>query len=708
MEQILNKVTQMHASALLRVLQKQILIGNHPLSKMLRPQDCRICSTPVEGGSLVDEYAHKSEYLRIDLQGSSKARRGAGLPTLPPLRLLVDPISGKVKLQVSPGDATGDERTDVDQAGGSLSSVPSFRISSLAAQLHVGRLEDASERVNSSIDLLPDVLYRLEIFARVEEWERKAAYLGLRTVRKLNFKPQEYAKFGPSISTCGPPVLYVPLGPRFQAFYLALQPSEATGVNVALISATQMIDGPVVAAMVLQSIEWLDRIRIAETTREALSAREERLGKRKRNEAKSISTAAAPGRGDLTLDELASLHTYSVALVSYSRVEQQLRARGIPYMHVGNLTSRPGAPIQDTGDEAKPARKRRAGDITLDESEADVEAGTSRLVPTICLRATDLLGFGRANLVKRNVSVSVRDWWHKDRIRVEIRIKLRMKSRRLQSFRKAGSVTNATGESWLDFDGPNAVLTYSSSDLDNCVVGFLAEWERVSKAVELAREVLNVGRAQPGPRTLALQDFNLESVTFSYATNGAGQTLLARVRWLGPACQVDFGVDAPDPFGASAIEANAHNAMSFELRRTLNASCVWRGFFQLLRDTYPLIALLAPFVKLSLTDANTPELEVRSATWFRLRIRDVHALDIRLVTSSRYLICDAAEPLFRSPTKGPESSRSTCAGQFTPIDQFASLIPKGQTGVLDLRRAMLCDADKIATLLPTLLDALRQ
>ncbi|KAN0064490.1 mediator complex subunit [Thecaphora frezii] len=846
LERLLTELVQKHAAALLRVLQKRILVGQHAVSKGLRPQDCRICTSTIrrKDAKAASGRVARPEYLRIDLLGSGREGRSGAMARstgMPALRLKIDVVSGRLQLEAeteASAPAIKPRRMGQQHHATMLTSLSA---GPLAARRNSARLSDASDRINASVDSLLDALHRLEIFARVEEWERKASYIGLRTLRRLNFKPSEYAKFGPSLATCGPPVLYIPLGSRFQGFFLALQPSETTGVNIALLSTAQVVEGPGAVTMVLQSIEWLDRVRIATASTSTSGSDEASLGKRKRVALSAgVAPQAAPsiGLGELTLEELASVHSYSVALVAYVGVEQQLRARAIPYVHVSKPTSGSrSAKLARIGAGQRPASTQaleEADVLELEEDavEGDASAAALSLVPTLCLRIVDLLGPAKAHLARRNASIQVCEWWDRDKIRAEISIKLRMRSRRLESFRSdiepspllapfLGGVrqTSQSPRYSFEFDGSTSILTFSTSDLENCVLAFLTEWQRVSRAIELAREVLNVGRDEarqtsPASRAnrslLELVEFRLDAVTFAYgravglesksteasgppASNRSGRRLLLRVRWeearlvpnqmtgimesVGGGYRLDFGSgepgsrDSTEWFGERGCEANPHRAIAHELTRGINAKSkvmdsgrartvrradrIWRGFFQLLRETLPVVREVQPLIQGCLEDVECPELEIRSATWFRVLFLDKHALDIRITNHSHLVLYDASQPLFRSPTKGLEAPSAAAAtgpgpadalftlaisaslqsqsaqqkgdgpppldatSPYLAIPRFGDLVKsvcdelpeerRTASDVVDLKRVLLCsiDPDVVSKVLPALIVAIR-
>ncbi|PWN51406.1 MED14-domain-containing protein [Violaceomyces palustris] len=795
LEALLLTLVKRHSAALLRVLQQRILSSNHPLSRSLSSRDCtlRKAFKRARNGSkeAVGDELLQISYLHIRLGAGTnlttdfRARRSGTLE----LRLEIDSLSGMLKLRAEDGSNSAVESADIRQGKGCVSSTwySTLSASPLADELLSARLREATERLNKDVVSLTDILYKLGVLARVEEWESMATYAGLQYTRRLNFRPTEFAKFGPSLATCGPPVLYLPLA-QYPTYYLALQPSERNGLNVALICAVTLNEGTGASFVAIQSIEWLDRAKIAKgrTLQPAAipggtksQSETQALGKRKR-EAESLSVFE---RG-LTIGELTSLHSYSVALVSYLKVEQQLRVRGIPFVHV--LPS----PGQDTSSYAVPC------------STSDAEGGASAIVPSLCLRSVDLLG-SKANLAKPNVLLRVSDWWDRTSARVQIAVKLKMRSRRFKTIKKildrmdpASLRFSAGARSWIEFDESTSVLRYSTKDMDNCVAGFLNEWALTVKLIEVVREVLTVSRGnrlKMGPSALRrggileLREFDLDTATFAYGytlatplhkpagENGEkGEKLSVRVRWQddqrlglqssGGRYALEFGSTVKDEQGNMSFKPgnNPHLPMAFELQRAINHSNqsldqLWRGFFQLLRDTLPVIRVIGPFADECLKDADCPELEVRSSTWFRIRFLDTHALDIRLVRGSRFLLCDASQPLFRSPIKGLELAATDAsktqgpdlveavqpiskAGyslrwtdeqstqQHRPLPEFRQLVkevycaflkecgsrgwgsePGGFIHAIDLRRALLCSASEevMGFVLPRVVEGLK-
>ncbi|SOV06348.1 related to RNA polymerase II mediator complex protein pmc1 [Ustilago sp. UG-2017a] len=595
-EALLSLVIKRHTAALLRNLQRRILVSDHPLSRLLRPEDCTLCVEDAQRQG--DEFSTATEmtetsFLQIELRGSDRQRAGrakqGSMSAMPPLRLSVDPVTGRILLDSEPARVS----TDIAVRAGPQQSA-SFTASILSTRPTFARLAEASDRINGSIDALFNVLYKLEVFARVEEWERMASYLGLRTVRKLNLRPQDLTKFGPSTSPETAPKLFIPLRNSFPGYFLALQPSELAGASIGLVYVVQMMDATGAPSLTVQSIEWLDRTKIASTSKAERGFKNNDLAiaaeigqKRKATgvqDGTMTDVASSIGTKDLTMEELADVHSYCIALVSYFRVEQQLRMRGIPYLHVGSNTARSAPPakrqrriaapagagaqadVRDNGlfkDDEDPSGGTAPGDDggadaspthdghdAGEQATADSRVGT--LVPTLCLRATDLLGSAKAHLTKPNISLRVRKWDDTDACCVQVLVKLRMKSRRFRQLHEVVAYATTSDQhstspaTWIDFDNETALLTLSTRDLDNCIPIFYTQWERIMRMVQLTREVLNASRAwqlralrsriscKKPSEIVELRRFDFDVVLFSYGTikvDDLERKLLVRVRW---------------------------------------------------------------------------------------------------------------------------------------------------------------------------------
>lgn len=771
-EALLSSVIKQHTLALLRNLQRRILVSDHALSRLLRPEDCTLCLEHIQRQG--DEFSTATEtttfnFLQIDLHASQRLRTAKSKPNpkheqrsascLAPLRLSVDPVTGRLLLDSEPAQSTTDLSSEQTSQ-----QVASFTASILTTRPNYARLAEASDRINESIDALLDVLYRLDVFARVQEWERMASYLGLRSVRKLALRPQDLAKLGASTlaSAEAAPQLFLPLRKSFGGYFLALQPSELAGVSIALVYVVQVMDPTGTPALSVQSIEWLDRAKIAAAASKVGSSGEdvgqefvatEAGTKRKAPpgvQGETNDVDANFGSSELTIEELADVHSYCIALVSYFRVEQQLRMRGLPYLHVGSNTMRSSPPCKrqrrqqtaDARDDGLFGEDASGGTASSDDEAfagpAGV-AGVAALVPSLCLRSIDVLGPSKSHLAKPNISLRVRHWDDDEKLCVEMRIKLRMKSRQFRTLHEVVALAASSDQqstcalTWIDFDREASLLTLTTRDLDNCMSIFHTHWERVMRMVQLTREVLNASRAwqqralrlrrsckKPGER-VELCRFELDSVVFSYGSikvDGLEAKLLVRVRWQDAKLEMqafspigvtqsggyilEFGsmrsvqVEALDQdaqlredgvsrwFDETHCLANPHKVMALELRRTVNVAArsaamhamlqpqaeriVWRGFLELLQHTLPLVREMAPLVDKCLTLAHVPEVEIKSATWFRFRFQDRYAIDVRLATRSRLVVSDASRALFASEVRTSESESESETTDAVPLD----------------------------------------
>ncbi|KAI3482535.1 hypothetical protein L1887_54840 [Cichorium endivia] len=91
-EATLSLVIKRHTAALLRNLQRRLLVSDHPVSRLLRPEDCTLCVEHARRQG--DEFSTATEatsfnFLRVELHGRNRQRaartkRAAAVSTMPP------------------------------------------------------------------------------------------------------------------------------------------------------------------------------------------------------------------------------------------------------------------------------------------------------------------------------------------------------------------------------------------------------------------------------------------------------------------------------------------------------------------------------------------------------------------------------------------------------------------------------------------------
>ncbi|PWN46274.1 hypothetical protein IE81DRAFT_2613 [Ceraceosorus guamensis] len=330
---------------------------------------------------------------------------------------------------------------------------------------------------------------------------------------------------------------------------------------------------------------------------------------------------------ELSLEELSLLHHYSVALVCYHQIEQQLRVRGLPFVHVRSASEISLPPAS-------------AAALRSTRSEVAKDSAHTSMVPSLCVRADSLLG-ASSSLVRRNVSIELRDW--SDLLSCSVKFTVRLRRSLSTSSRKL-VLNEATGDV-LELESQQSALTFSTRSIDGCVALFLDAWDRVSRIMSLAREVASASRADKLDG-LEVRSFDLQEVVFTYEG--------------GLTASVSLQDDPQTPRGSSyrlqlassagTSQPNPHEVIIDSLSRMLNgrfdgAPTFWPSFLQLLHDTLPYLRVVAPIMDQCLEDVLAPEPDVRSATWLRLTFIDSFVLDVRLLRGSKVLILDGATPL---------------------------------------------------------------
>ncbi len=155
--------------------------------------------------------------------------------------------------------------------------------------------------------------------------------------------------------------------------------------------------------------------------------------------------------------------TYS-ARVAYTKVEMQLKSRGIAYKHV--------QPHYTTSSLAVLAH---------------VHSSLARSVPSLCVQASDILsGAPAAEAAMPNIRVIPLNWWSEQKPQVVTCVKLKYVQQPVG--KRAGSSTVIRPSKRIIYDTRDAVVTFVSEDVDKCVDEFSEEWARVSKMVVIARE----------------------------------------------------------------------------------------------------------------------------------------------------------------------------------------------------------------------------
>jgi mediator of RNA polymerase II transcription subunit 14 len=148
------------------------------------------------------------------------------------------------------------------------------------------------------------------------------------------------------------------------------------------------------------------------------------------------------------------------ARVAYTKVEQQLKLRGIPFTHVNPSAN--GIP-------------------------AHVTSSLARSIPALCVQSSDILsGAPAAEAAMPNIRVIPLNWWSEKKAQVVTCVKLKYVQQPMG--KRAGTSKVIRPSKSIIYDTTEAVVSFLSEDVNTCVDEFLEEWARVSKVVVIARE----------------------------------------------------------------------------------------------------------------------------------------------------------------------------------------------------------------------------
>lgn len=108
-------------------------------------------------------------------------------------------------------------------------------------------------------------------------------------------------------------------------------------------------------------------------------------------------------------------------------------------------------------------------------------------MPSLCVQATDILsGAPAAEAAMPNIRVIPLNWWSDESAQVITCVKLKYVQQPLG--KRAGSSTIIRPSKRIIYDTTEAVVSFLSENVNECVNEFLEEWARVSKMVVIARE----------------------------------------------------------------------------------------------------------------------------------------------------------------------------------------------------------------------------
>ena len=204
-----------------------------------------------------------------------------------------------------------------------------------------------------------------------------------------------------------------------------------------------------------------------------------------------------------------SASSHFSARVAYKTVEWQLKIQQIPFTHVSPSYGLP---------------------ITLDL--AHTQSSLVRSIPGICVQSKDILsGVPAAEAAMPNIRVVALRWWSEKSIQVVTCVKLKYVQQPMGKTAGGAIIRPSKG---IIYDTKEAVVSFFSENVKECMKDFVKEWARVSKMVVIAREgesaatsvwgwwgqqVLLVGQMSKGKKwpDIQLLSFDLQTVEFAYA-----------------------------------------------------------------------------------------------------------------------------------------------------------------------------------------------
>lgn len=569
-EALLLDVTSRHGEAAVRAIKARIVSSS--LGRLMVIQDCTQHSAK----------GFPEHYLLLNL--SDKVA----------VALHIDQLSGQIRLVDAVASADGRSS------------------SSLAAHDWLKRLREASTRINERPDQIVPILHILRNKVVLEDLEEKSALLGIPVTTRMPLRQVDYAKLHAKPGT----LLYIALV-QCPGYYLVVHVGEET-IRVALMCAGTFLED-LITSMRIVSLEWLDWQRVVALATSSSSTLLT-LGKRKRGGEEVDGLVA------ITQESLSKLYSYSVALIYYHKIEEQLRASGLAFVHVGGSTALQGPP-------------------TLEDSTGDL---VSAIVPSLCLDSRTFLDASNRTIINRNVSIRLNDWWDPAKAHVAFSLRLQLKE---------GLVTRhdilETAQQRINFDPDTGVLDFFIRDIDNCLAVFLTIWKRMERMLELAREMLS-GQAS---LIFTIDEFDFINVRFSYAKGMMGQ-----VQWVQDLTErkgghYDLKLEAAgglsnplrvlQPTLAAWLNHQDDSSPVF-WRKFLEVSPRWAGMeaklnesrLQIWRQMLPILEHVHAFPDQCCDDADCPELIIQQPSRVRLVFLRKYMLDIQLVRDNKILFRD--------------------------------------------------------------------
>lgn len=561
----------------------------------------------------------------------------------------------------------------------------------LAAAGHGPRFSVVTYGINHNPTLLVDAVMNLRYRTIAELVEQKANYLGLQTFRQRPFRPDELKKLGQQRG-----MLYIQLS-SFPMHYLVVVITDQD-FRYALISA-QIVPGTMYTEMLMGDIGWLDVSRIHGGDL-VMPHQVSGAGQGADSVTNGVGTSRGPARFRLETQVLRELYAYCCARVAYTKVEQQLKSRGIPYKHVN----------PSLGPDVSPALTH-------------LHSTLARSIPALCVQSSDILsGAPAAEAAMPNIRVIPLNWWADQKVQVVTCVKLKYVQQPVG--KRAGSGAVIRPSKRIIYDTREALVTFVSEDVDKCVDEFLEEWARVSKMVVIAREVAQMS-AKKKWGDVRLLSFDLQTVEFAYAedytvsitctdqlapTGGSYDLRFSRAN---DAAAMDTDSDDVETILSQYNPHEDVEQFMVNLLRSGPLSVSLPKVVAMLRDTLPIVAELE-YIRVTAQKAGENiDAFAKTAGWFRVLYGDFsgdfrHALDFRLMAGARVCILDASNTLFPVDDRPALHMSPPVESELLlrPIPDFGALVTDacravagtvGRTQVAPVNVGVVCDGTAVRT-----------
>lgn len=513
-------------------------------------------------------------------------------------------------------------------------------------------LRDTSAKINERPDQIVPILQSVRSRVILEDLQEKSSLLGISVTTRMPLRQRDYAQLKARPGT----LMYIALK-QCPGYYLVIHIGEES-IRVALLCTGTFLEDLITSVRII-SLEWLDWQRVISSSENTNST----LGKRKREESLPANT--------LTRQELAKLYSYSVALICYHKVEQQLRAQGLSFVHVGGWT------------------KVRAPPLSSESLNGGQQDDLDSIVPSLCLNAAKILHSSNVEITNRNVSIRLQQWWEPSKAIVIISIRLKLTS---------GLVVKEsileTKQERIQYNLQSSILSFSFRDINNCLSLFLTSWRHIDRILDLNRELTRARQKD----FYSVIECDLVKVRFAYAND-----YVAEVRWVRNVAMQRGGhyslaFESKEP----SRGMNPHRVIKTALAQWLNSNndsstSTWPDFLQILRQTLSLLEHVCLFSEQCYESIDCPELDIQGVVQFRLIFLGRYELEVRLLTAgNKVLFSDGV-------------SRKSAISEIKPItkDEF-SLVDDNQSITSPITASKEASANAIPLLQFILSDLLSQ